>query len=406
MLLLKIYILAFLAVWIAAVVVAYGYGRVGRRVSKFRKFASPDAALPPLSIVIPAHNQAAALRRHLPAILSQDYDLFEVIVVNIASTDDTSSVLERLELQYANLHHTFTPLSARDISLERLALTLGFRAAAYDWVVLTRPDCEPTSSDWLTRIGETIAAPKNNPQSPHLGGEPDIVVCLARYAHNRYRWIGQKSSFLRLWTDLSNVSHVLGGHAAMQADGCNLAYRRSFFIENGGFSGHQNLKLGAAELLVNFNSTRSNTALLLAPSAHIVQEPVSDEHAWHSQRLFDCETRRHRRHAWLYRAVECMRLALPWLLLAMVVAGATLPFVAYDDASAGYATPMMVIVGVLTLLYTGLKLSCFNLSARALGYRPSYLTFLYFELALPFWKLADALRHRRASRNEFRKKFV
>ncbi len=63
----------------------------------------------PVSIIICAKNEAANLKKNLPAILSQEYDdeagkpLFEAIVVNDDSTDDTAQVLQELELQYDNL---------------------------------------------------------------------------------------------------------------------------------------------------------------------------------------------------------------------------------------------------------------------------------------------------------------
>lgn len=38
--------------------------------------------LPPLSVIICAHEEVENLRRNLPAILEQDYPQFEVIVIN------------------------------------------------------------------------------------------------------------------------------------------------------------------------------------------------------------------------------------------------------------------------------------------------------------------------------------
>ncbi len=406
MLFVKIYILAFLAIWVIAIIVAYGYGRVGRRISNFQKFASVDKQLPPLSVIIPAHNQAQALRRHLSAILSQDYDLFEVIVINTGSTDDTKDVIERFELQHANLHHTFTPLSARDISLDRLALTLGFRASTYDWVVITHADCEPASPYWLMRIGETIVAPQCGPQSKRLKGEPDIVVGPAVYAVSRHSWLSRRSSFGRLWTDFSNYDHVLTGHAAIGADGCNLAYRKQFFIDNQGFSEHHNLEMGAEDLLVNYNSKAANTALMLVPSATVIQDPLPDERSWKKKRVYECETRRHRRHTWLYNAKQRLRLLMPWLLAAAVAVGGLLPFVVDLELDATTLCLTLVVLALLIIVYISVKLSAFNRTARALGYRGYFLTFLILELRLPFWLLADTISRRRASRNEFRKKFV
>lgn len=405
MLLLKIALLVVLFIWIIATIVAYGYGLIGRRMQRQQKLVAVTQALPPLSVVITAHNQAAALRRHLPAILEQDYDRFEVIVVNTSSTDDTKDVLERFELQYAHLHHTFTPQSARDISLERLALTLGIRAAAYDWVVITHADCEPASVQWLQRIGETIVEPRRSIQSRRLK-EPDIVVGQALFAESRHAWHDRKVGLYRLWTDMSAIDHILRGYAAIRADGCNLAYRKDYFLERNGFSEHQNLEMGAEELLVNFNSTRSNTALVLSPSATVIQDPLPAQRVWKSRRIYDRETRCHQRHAWLYRMRQNLRLMMPWLLLLAIAACPLLPLLTGVEVDATTQIVAISTLGVLLLVYIGIKLSSFNITARALGYRARHLSFLLFELRLPFMNLHDAIAHRRASRNEFRKKFV
>ena len=406
MLIVKIYILAVLCIWLIAIAVAYGYGWLGRRLRNFNNYASTDAPLPPLSIIIPAHNQAAALRRHLPAILSQDYDRFEVIIINAASTDDTSDVIERFELTNANLRHTFTPTSARDISLERLALTLGFKAASYDWVVITHPDCEPASSQWLIRLGQAIVAPHSGPQSRRLKEQPDMVIGQTLFADSRNAWLSNKINFRRLWQDASNFEHILSGHAAMRADGCNLAYRKELFIENQGFSAHQLLETGAEELLVNYSSTPKNTAVVIAPAATMFQDPLPDNASWLKQRIYDRETRHHERHYWLYRLREKIRMIMPWLFMLVITAGIALPFI--DKSLTNQTTIIFcgAAIVLIALIYICVKVVNFNVTARALGYKPYHLTMLLFELRLPFWNLHDGIARRRASRNEFRKKFV
>jgi len=52
---------------------------------------SPDSgsALPPVSVLIAAHNEADRLRRYLPSVLSQEYPVFEVIVALDRCTDES-----------------------------------------------------------------------------------------------------------------------------------------------------------------------------------------------------------------------------------------------------------------------------------------------------------------------------
>ncbi len=58
----------------------------------FQRLMQSDA-LPPISILVPAHNESATIEASVTAILTLEYRSFEVIVVNDGSKDDT---LERL----------------------------------------------------------------------------------------------------------------------------------------------------------------------------------------------------------------------------------------------------------------------------------------------------------------------
>ena len=222
----------------------------------------------PLSIIIPAHNQAPELQRHLPAIMEQDYDDFEVIVVDMSSTDETMKVLEDMELQYPSLRHTCTPSTARDISLERLALTLGFRSAKHEWMVVTHADCRPATSQWLRCMAEAVVE------------EKEILVGVAKYDEQRHTWFDYKVGFYRLWNTLANLRHIRGGHAAVRADGCNVGLRRSFILSQDGFGDHLNLLTGAEELLVNRLSTAKNTVVCDSTDAIVIEDRLPARRLW------------------------------------------------------------------------------------------------------------------------------
>ena len=56
------------------------------------------------SIIIPAYNAEAYLSRCLDSIFSQEFDDYEVIVINDGSSDGTAVLLERYTSKYPNLH--------------------------------------------------------------------------------------------------------------------------------------------------------------------------------------------------------------------------------------------------------------------------------------------------------------
>ncbi|MCR5179919.1 MAG: glycosyltransferase [Bacteroidaceae bacterium] len=346
------------------------------------------------SIIITAHNQAPELRKHLPAILDQFFDDFEVIVVDIASVDETKDVLENLERNYLNLRHTHTPSSARDISLERLALNIGIRSAKYDWIVITHPDCHPTTPYWLQAL------------ATHIREDHDILLGAAKYDEDSTECYCQKASFFRLWHTLANIHHILGGHVAVRADGCNMALRRDLFLRSDCFSEHLNLLTGTEELLINQLSNGRNTSLVRDPRALVVQDHLPSERLWKKRRVFYVETRRHQRHTSLFRVKQNSILLLAWiLLLGPSLLLLLLLHLHPEQQSICFAVSALAeLLAIIIIINRQMTL---RKQARHLGYQRTFVLSGYFlTLLIPFWNLSAWLTYLKSPKSEFRKKFV
>ena len=380
---------AFMLVWAVALYTALSYGKLARMVKKSNGEDSPEPSpvLPPLTVVITAHNQGEQLHRNLPHILEQDYETFEVVVVNNHSTDETEDVLKILELKYPHLSHTFTPKSARYISQKRLSLTLGFRAARYDWVILTEADCRPDSPQWLSALGRECAA------SPAR----QIVLGYANYTPAS-SWFARKIIFFRLY-NLMMLLPYSARHAAYRADSANMAFRKSLFLRNKGFTGHVNLICGAEELLVNRNSSRSNTAVALHRRSFIRQELPPAKRLWKQERMSYMETRKHFRHKWLFRIRYHIKSLLPWWCLLTFATAAGLSYLHRNY-------PVAATVTAFYLIYIIAKDIAFNRSCRALGEKSYHLQLFLFEWAIPLWNISAWLAYKTHSRYHFRKKII
>lgn len=115
---------------------------------------------PPVSIVMTVHDQAEALEQNLPAFLTLPYEgQYEVIVVDNMSTDDTPDVLKRLKAEYPKLYSTFLPNSVVvNPSRQRLALSVGAKAAHHDHIILADIRRTPINVDWVAGLTEGEAA--------------------------------------------------------------------------------------------------------------------------------------------------------------------------------------------------------------------------------------------------------
>lgn len=319
-------LLSLLALSLIALCLYYGlvWLRVARRGKGGGNGSSSGGAngkLPSVSVVIFAHNQADSLRKSLPYLLEQEYDDYEVVVVDYLSQDDTAYVLRVCTENYPNIK---TYRFREDVNLfqgKKYPLSIGIKLASKEVILLTEPDCVPKSFDWIKQmvtnygrgteivIGHTL-----------LRGGKSLLNALQQYDNMTYN-----ASFL--------ASALMG--IPYTASGRNLSYRRDFFFRCGGFIRHYPIRSGADDLFVNQNARKQNTTISVNNDAAVLYDAHPDFHHWH----FDYSTRRstYRYHSWrdrLARAVYPLAQILfigslvwlwvaglfPWQILVAVLA--------------------------------------------------------------------------------------
>src|SRR6266850_2473571 len=75
----------------------------GYRRLRFLKDVMPARAVPPMSIIAAARNEARGIEAAVISLLRLDYPALEIIIVNDRSTDETGAILERLARQHSRL---------------------------------------------------------------------------------------------------------------------------------------------------------------------------------------------------------------------------------------------------------------------------------------------------------------
>lgn len=278
---------------------------------------APQAILPPLSVVICARNEAENLARFLPDVLRQDYPSFEVVVVNDCSEDNTFDVLGDLMKQYPHLKVSIIQKDPGFTHTKKLAMLIGIKAAGNDLLVFTDADCRPASPQWLREVAAAAASEKT-----------DIVIGYGAYMPEKSllnRYIRYETMFIAM----QYFGMTMAGKPYMGV-GRNLAYRKSFFFEKGGFGPHNHIMSGDDDLFVNRNSTAENCSLMTTHDSFTLSVASGSITDWMKQK------RRHLSAAAYYRREDKMRLFLEpfsrvsWygLSVAMLVMLASWPVVA------------------------------------------------------------------------------
>ncbi len=242
----------------------------------------------PISVIICARNEAENLRNNLASVLEQKHKNYEVIVVNDCSTDDTDEVIGEYIMKYKHLRTTTITPDKKFTHGKKLALTVGIKAAQYEWLVFTDADCKVNSDQWLNRLQENFT------------NDTDIVLGYGGYLRRK----GLLNAYIRydtLMIALQYFNMALKGMPYMGV-GRNLAYRKSLFFKNKGFASHYGILSGDDDLFVNETASKSNTAIEIHPDSHTFSIPKQSWRSWSKQkkRHFSTANRYKNKHVfWL-----------------------------------------------------------------------------------------------------------
>ena len=330
----ELLVIVFFAAILLQVIYLIVFNVALNRDRKQDKSISPDKALP-VSVIICAHDEEENLRELIPLLLSQNYPEFEIIVVNDRSNDNTFDYILALSKSDARVRMVNVEHIPSHVNSKKYSLTLGIKAAKYDWLLLTDADCRPEGSNWIMRMSSAF---KENTR---------FVIGVSPYQKDR----GFLNLFIRfesILTALQYVSFALLKSPYM-AVGRNLAYRKSFFLAEKGFNQFMNVTGGDDDLFVNQHATGENTEIILGKDATIITYP---EKTW---KMFLRQKKRHLSVGKYYKFKHKFWLGLfliSWLICWLTV----LPVVLFSGLHFWILGAMVVRIGLLIqTLRTGLR---------------------------------------------------
>ena len=106
--------------------------------------AQPLKTKPEVSVIVAARNEASNISKCLQSLLVQTYPtrLYEIIVVDDGSVDDTVSLVKEFSKRYSNIHILTLPIHS-EIKYGRkpFAITYGIAQAKGDIILTTDADC-------------------------------------------------------------------------------------------------------------------------------------------------------------------------------------------------------------------------------------------------------------------------
>ena len=228
-----------------------------------------------ISIIIPARNEEQNIALCLQSVLDQTYpaNLFEIIVVDDHSTDNTAEIVESFNKE--NIHCIFLKEFVTDNlnSYKKKAIEIAITQSTGDLIVTTDADCF-MGNNWLQTIASFYEKYK-----PAFIAAPVAINC-----NNRFLAIFQALDFMTL-QGITGASVYKKMHS--MCNGANLAYEKIAFKEVGGFKGIDNIASGDDMLLMHKIYQRYPDRILFLKSKEaIVQtKPMDTWKGFFNQRI-------------------------------------------------------------------------------------------------------------------------
>ena len=235
-----------------------------------RKPQLEETNLPPVSIILAARNESDNLFENLPFLLQQNYPVFEVIVVNHQSIDDSAYLLHAYKQQFPNLHIIEIAKNPHLKPGKKLALTLGIKGAKYENLLFTDADCKPASTNWLKSMASQFIPGK------------EIVLGYGPCARKK-GFLNKLIRFDTAYIAMSYLSMALDKMPYMGV-GRNLAYTKSVFNSVNGFKSHYFISSGDDDLFIQEAAKKGNYAINIDPESFCYSEPNTTWESWIRQK--------------------------------------------------------------------------------------------------------------------------
>lgn len=253
-------VLSILTVLYAILLVMY---IIGWQKQKYHAIPNSFEPTTSISVVVPARNEENNIKICIDSILGQHYPshLFEIIVVNDHSTDNTEAILKRYSaanFRYLNLsEHLHEPVTN---AYKKKALSLGISKAKGELIVTTDADCI-AKGNWLSAIASLY-------QSRNL----NMIVAPVSFTDNgSLVEIFQSLDFMSLQgITLSSLQMKAGN----MCNGANLAFTKSAYEQVDGYKGIDHLSSGDDYLLMmKINKEFPDSIAYLKSKDSIIKTP-------------------------------------------------------------------------------------------------------------------------------------
>ncbi|MFI3330695.1 MAG: hypothetical protein R3Y38_02705 [Rikenellaceae bacterium] len=224
-----------------------------------------------ISVVILVEENESFFSELMPRLVTQDYENYEIMLVDVIDNNEISSTLEILSANNPKIKvTTLSQKNSHNKISNKMAYNLGIKAAKYENIVITTADALPCSTKWLRCMAE--------------GFETSSVVIAYSGIEKGEGFNNKLMRCSRLSQAMRYLSLAIKGRT-YRGSICNLGFTREQYFKASGFN-FLNLNIGEDDLFIQKIATKDNTAVILDPDSVVNQPQLGNLRWWRKERMF------------------------------------------------------------------------------------------------------------------------
>lgn len=241
------------------------------RISTYRNpKPSAEAKEMGVSVIVPLFDaDFGFLNERLPKLLAQKLKNYEVVLVNVTGDEDFSEQIKILKIKEPRLKSTKLKVDPAFPISTKMALNVGIKAAHYDHLLFTLPDCEPATERWAEMFARGFM-------------EHDVVLGYTSLTPRKGLWsrtmrcanLGQSMRWIAAAVGHKPYRGVLG----------NIGFTKQVYFQARGFN-HLNINMGEDDLFIQKIANGSNTVATLGGSSAVSQQAWGGLNWWRKRRV-------------------------------------------------------------------------------------------------------------------------
>ena len=358
------------AIIILFMVQLYYYAIAYYRIYRFRlmRRRKKHDSMPPISVIVALRGESDNfLTTELPALLQQQYDHYEIVVVYIGGDMEYYEELQRIRDSYSYMRLTKMGGNDHVYITNKQALNVGIKSAQYDALLFTTPGAVPLSEKWIALMAKGFER-----------GSVVLGPVVPSFENNSLK------TYLMRLTELHRLRNAMSRAVVDKlyyAPRSNYGFTRELYESTRGYN-HLGIDIGDNDLYLQDITRPEHIAVVLSPHSLVAEERPSQWSEWMEHMRYYGSTAKDYLTSvktFIRRQRDCRLL----FFLTAVTALAVLPL------------ELKCIVAGLILLRYAIVVWTSHRTARKLGERGIALRYWIYDLIGPFieWMIGSHESH-------------